>query len=155
MLCAIPNQHTKRHPVTQSLPVKITHMMVELHQRGYTSLYLYCGMSPSGMDWRYKIGLTAEGQWPAHPSIIRGSMRATGTLKWASDTSSPQSLADGFEATFKETLAGTKAAPTAYSIWFDALVASLEENELLVFYADYPAKHKPLLKEAPGYTRWW
>ncbi len=138
--------------MTQSLPVKITQMVVELHQRGYTSLYLHCGMSPSGMNWRYAIGLSAEGQWPTHPPITRGSVRATGELDWASDTTTPQSLADGFEASFAAELAGTKGAPTPYSIWFDALVASLEENELLVFYADYPAKHQPLLKDAPGYT---
>ena len=126
-------------------------MVVKLHKRGYTSLYLYCGMSSSGMNWRFEIANLVDGKWPSNSSITTGSITAEDKIVWARDNSTVDSLADGFESYFSKELKGTKSPSTEYSRWFDSVVEGLEHNEVLVFYADYDPKHEYLLKTAPGY----
>lgn len=128
-------------------------MVAELHQRGYTSLYLYSGMSPSGMNWRFSIGKIQDGRWPTYPEITSGSLRTEGEVDWTADNLTVASLADGFEAYFSEVLPERKPAGSDYSLWYRNLLAKLNQNELLVFYADYFAPHEELLENAPGYIQ--
>lgn len=137
--------------MSENLAIRITKMMVELHKRGYTSLYLHPGMSPSGMNWRFQIGHLIDGQWPSHTCITTGSIRTEGDVVWAQDNSTVDSLANGFESHFSQELEGTKSESTEYSRWFDSVVDDLGNNEVLAFYADYDTKHEHLLKTAPGY----
>ena len=134
------------------LPVKIMNMVKELHERGYTSIYLYSGMAPSGVFWRYSIGLIHENKWPSDMEITFGSIGSADSLDWATNTSSATALADQFETFFADSLKETKAGPTEYSRWYQKIISNLKEDELLEFYADYYAKHKHLLKTAPGYV---
>ncbi|MBU1309019.1 MAG: hypothetical protein KKE30_05745 [Gammaproteobacteria bacterium] len=138
--------------MTENLAIRITKMVIELHRRGYTSLYLYPGMSASGMNWRFQIGHLIDGKWPSPRCITTGSIRTEDEVVWAKDNSSVGLLADGFESYFSQELEGTKSESTEYSIWFDSVVDGLDDNEVLAFYADYDTKHKHLLKIAPGYN---
>jgi len=126
-------------------------MVKELHQRGYTNLYLYSGMSTTGLCWRYWIGLITNNKWPAHPWIAKDSIGPEGEVEWVTDNSTVKLLADGFELFYADKLAGTKSSPNEYSRWYDNLIDGLGPNELLLFYADYDAPHEHLLKEAPFY----
>lgn len=132
------------------LPVRIMKMVKELHKRGYNHLYLFSGMAPSGMSWRYMIGLTSENQWPAESYLVRQSAGPEGRVDWAEDSSTVELLADGFEKKFADQLEGTKSSPTQYSTWYDDLIDSLPPNTLLYFYADGPSEFDYLLSEAPG-----
>ena len=137
--------------MSENLAVRIMKMVVELHRRGYASLYLHCGMSSSGMNWRFEIGNLVNGKWPSYSSITTGSIRAEDRVVWAKDNSTVDSLANGFESYFSKELERTKLPSTEYSRWFDSVIEGLKHNEVLVFYADYDTKHKHLLKTAPGY----
>ena len=86
------------------LPMRIMLMIKELHQRGYTSVYLYSGLSASGMHWRFEIGQLSNQQWPSSPSIIKGSLQNKGKTKWAVDNSTVDLLADGFESYYNDLL---------------------------------------------------
>jgi len=132
------------------LPMRIMFMIKELHQRGYSSLYLYSGLSPSGMHWRYEIGQMVDGKWPNSPLIVKGSVQNTGEIKWAADNSTVELLADGFESYYKDLL-NPKSQANAYTQWYAILIDGLNPNELLVFFADYGGKHEDLLKTAPNY----
>jgi hypothetical protein len=133
----------------ENLPGKIVRMIVELHRRGYTSLYLHCGLSASGMYWRYDIGHLENEQWPATASIVYGSVGAEDRVSWTTDHSTVNALANGFEATYADVL--RVAEPTTYSIWFREIVRALKHNEVLIFYADFETEHANWLLTAPGY----
>jgi hypothetical protein len=132
------------------LPMRIMLMIKELHNRGYSSIYLYSGLSPSGMHWRYEIGQMVNNQWPARPVIDKGSLQNTGEIRWAVDNSTVDLLADGFESYYKDILMN-KEPPNAYTQWYANLIDGLNSNELLVFFADYGGAHEELLKTAPNY----
>lgn len=134
-----------------SLPFRIMKMIQLLHRRGYTSLFLYSGLSPSGMNWRYQIGLLRDQQWPVNPSLVSGSLGSDGKVAWAEDTGSVESLCDGFQSFYAKLLVGTWAAPTDYSRWYKRTINGLKPNEWLVFFADDGGSHAHLLKDAPGY----
>lgn len=91
-------------------------------------------------------------QWPVLPAWIKASVQSKGDTIWANDNSTVALLTDGFEHHFKSRLIQT-SKPTAYTKWYEATLASLEENEKLSFYADYFDKHQHLLDSAPGYGR--
>ena len=134
------------------LPARITRMVVELHRRGYTSLYLYSGMSASGMNWRFTIGNMVDKKWPTSDVIITSSIRSEDEVSWANDNTTAEALADGFESHFCDKIKGTKSIPTEYLCWFDLIVGAFKDNECLIFYADYSARHEHLLKSAPGFN---
>jgi len=133
------------------LPIRIMKMIKELHQRGYTLIYLYSGMSPSGMNWRYEIGQMKDGKWPAFPNWINTSIESEGETSWAKDNSTVASLSDGFQQHFKDRLI-QNYKPTAYSKWYANLIESFEDGEILEFYADYEARHTKFLATAPGFN---
>ena len=125
-------------------------MIKELHQRGYTSIYLYSGLSPSGMNWRYEIGQMKNNQWPTSSIIDKGSVQNTGEIIWTADNSTVELLADGFESYYQNLLHPKKQQNT-YTHWYANLIDGLNPNELLVFFADYGGSHEDLLKTAPRY----
>ena len=38
-------------------------MVVVLHQRGFHDIYIYSGLSLSGINWRFCIGQIVDGKW--------------------------------------------------------------------------------------------
>ena len=134
------------------LPIRIMHMVKELHQRGYSSLYLYSGLSPSGMHWRYEIGQMIADQWPVKSPWVKSSVQSTGATIWAEDNSTVTLLADGFESHYQNRLT-LNPKPTAYSHWYADILDVLATEEPLVFFEDYGGRHKHLLASAPGYSQ--
>ncbi len=134
----------------EHLPSRITKMVKELHRRGYTNLYLYCGMAPSGMSWRYMIGEMEDGGWPASEHLVYASTGPEGTVEWSQNMHNVNAMADDFERFYVGKISKANA-PTGYSVWFDQLADTLRFNELLMFFADYESEHGHLLKDAPGY----
>ena len=140
--------------MSEMLPTQILRMVIELHNRGYESLYLYSGMSPSGMNWRYEIGIMSNGEWPSRPPLTQDSLdRASQDTPWSRSPHSVTELADRFETTFQGRLDEARAPNKEYAQWFHALVNTLRPDQLLDFYADYDADFERVLKSAPGYSR--
>jgi hypothetical protein len=66
------------------LPIRITQMIRELHKRGYESLYLYAGMSPSGLYWRFMIGVIDETNlWPGNQRLVNTSIGTDYKPEWS------------------------------------------------------------------------
>ncbi len=64
-------------------PTKLIKMIVDLHSKGFESLYLYSGMSPSGMHWRYEIGVIDVFYWPNSCYLTSGSLvRVSNNTDW-------------------------------------------------------------------------
>ena len=135
------------------LPIRIMKMVRELHCRGYTSLYLYSGISPTGFNWRYSIGIMENGKWPTRTCIVSDSIGTEGETEWAPDNSTVVLLTDGFEQYYADQLAGAKKSSSEYSIWYSNIINSLEGDEVLAFYADYGGPHEHLIAAAPGYNK--
>lgn len=139
--------------MSEMLPTQILCMVIELHSRGYESLYLFSGRSPSGMNWRYEIGVMSEGEWPSHPPLTQDSLdRASKDTAWSLSPHSVTDLADRFETHFEDRLEGARVPNPSYAQWFNSLVNTLEPDQLLDFYADYDADFECALKTAPGYS---
>lgn len=133
------------------LPVRILRMIRELHQRGYQSLYLYAGMSPSGTHWRFNIGIVDDSNlWPGNYSLINTSIGRDVKPEWSELDASVSKLADDFEIYYAHHLVNARKARPDFVTWFDQLVETIGDN-LLVFSADYDAPHKYLLDSAPYY----
>jgi hypothetical protein len=140
--------------MSEMLPTQILRMVIELHNRGYESLYLYSGMSPSGMNWRYEIGIMSNGEWPSRPPLTQDSLdRASQDTPWSRAPHSVTELADRFETTFQSRLDEARVPNKEYAQWFHALVNTLRPDQLLDFYADYDTDFERVLKSAPGYSR--
>ena len=137
----------------EMMPTRVLKMMLELHQRGYQSLYLYSGLSPSGMYWRYEIGIAKKGRWPVKLTLTSGSCdRESLGADWAKNYLSAQELADSFVNYFGSKLEAALTKNPEYISWFKSVVDSLNADELLVFYEDIDeARHEKLLVDAPGY----
>ena len=140
--------------MSEMLPTQILNMVIELHNRGYESLYLYSGMSPSGMNWRYEIGVMCNGEWPSSPPLTQDSLdRASQDTPWSRAPHSVSKLADRFEAHFEGRLNDARVPNRAYVEWFSSLVSTLKSDQLLDFYADYESDFELYLLTAPGYSR--
>lgn len=135
-----------------NLPSQIMQMVRTLHEMGYHDIYLYSGMSPSGLNWRFQIGKIVDKQWPSSERIVAGSVRATGDVEWSEDTSSYENMARNFERYYKLSKVDLTSSCIEYAKWYAALLDSLVEDEILTFYADYHAPHKHLLRDAPGFN---
>jgi len=134
------------------LPIRIMQMITKLHQRGYSSIYLYSGMSPGGMHWRYEIGQVVFGQWPTKPAWVSSSVQSEGSTIWTADNSTVAAMTDGFQQYFKGRLI-QDYKPSDYSQWYAAVLAELKAEEPLKFFGDYAGKHQHLLATAPGYKK--
>ena len=140
----------------EMMPSRVLKMMLELHQRGYESLYLFSGMSPSGMYWRFEIGIAHNGQWPVNYTITSGSCdKYSLGADWAKNYQTTEDLTDSFIDYFGAALKDGFDKNPDYVEWFKSTVSTLEKDELLVFYEDSDeAKHEKLLHDAPGYMRY-
>lgn len=134
-----------------NLPSKIMKMVAILHEKGYCDVYLHCGLSPSGMNWRFRIGKIKNYSWPNYEVFVSGSVSDTGIIEWSEDQSSAEGLADDFENYYDLSKSEQYPLYVEYNKWYSELLKMLKENEILVFYADYEAPHEYLLKYAPGY----
>ncbi|MFV8782171.1 hypothetical protein ACNKU7_07085 [Microbulbifer sp. SA54] len=134
-----------------SLPKRILGMVKVLHEYGYKNIYIYPGMSPSGMNWRFSIGRMKAGIWPQQDHLVYGSVKNEGEVEWSEDCSSSEILARNFVNYYGLSDDDKKSYANCYLNWYSELLKMLEDHELLVFYADYDAPHSYLLKFAPGY----
>ncbi len=132
------------------LPYRIMHMIQQLHQRGYTDVYLYAGLAPSGMSWRYSIGQIQGGQWPVSPHLVSSGLSKNDHTAWADDNSTVELLTEGFENHFKPQLR-KGSYPTVFTNWYAQLLSAIGTDDVLVFFADYGGKHQHWLSSAPGY----
>lgn len=134
-----------------NLPKRIVKMISLLHKKGFQDIYIYSGMSPSGMNWRFTIGHLKNETWPNKTIIVQGSVRAEGDVEWANENSCAEDLCKNFISFYKLTKSENNSTHLEYVIWYAKLVETLKESELLEFYADYEAPHEYLLTNAPGY----
>lgn len=142
------------HHIQPNLPVRITRMIGVLHGRGYQSIYLYSGLSPSGGHWRYAIGPIIDGRWPKGPALVSSSIGKPAQLPWTHDASaSTEVLADAFETFYGERLEPARTPNAAFANWYAMTLNALGDAEPLLFFADYGAPHETLLDTAPGYAR--
>ena len=59
---------TEQDPISgHRMARRLIRMVGALHERGFESLYLYCGMNGSGSAWRYSIGALDTGGLVAKP----------------------------------------------------------------------------------------
>ncbi len=128
---------------------RLIRMVGLLHDRGYESLYLYCGMSGSGSNWRYAIGAMDEARWPRRS---RGSLQIFNSMnggddpaqiEWASLDATPEVLADEFVAAYPEIAEAALAPNPAYVAWYRAMLSISEPIGVLVFYFDYKTDPRP------------
>ena len=135
------------------LPVRIVQMIRELHQRGYESLYLYAGMSPSGLYWRFTIGIIDQTHlWPGDYRLVNTSIGTDHKPEWSSIDASAIQLADDFEKYFATDLIHAKQSRPDFIAWFSNMSEKIGNN-LLFFSADYEAPHKSYLDNAPYYRK--
>ncbi|WP_143165485.1 hypothetical protein [Ferrimonas marina] len=130
-------------------------MVSLLHQRGYTQLYLYSGMSPSGLFWRFEIGEMKGGSWPTDKVLVSDTVQDSGPLDWSVDTDSLEQLCQRFIEHYQLDKPKQDATNRSYVQWFSELSDSMGEDELLIFYADYPGPYEERLRSAPGYNPDW
>ena len=138
-------------PTQQPLPRQIFEMIGLLHQSGYTNIYLYSGLSPSGLNWRFNIGYLDNGAWPSYRVITNGSVGSKGDVVWCKAPQNPQGLFESFVNYYQIEKPPHERNNMAYVRWLTELKNMLSDNEAPVFYADYPAPHQHLLVSAPGY----
>ncbi len=134
-----------------NIPAKITRMIALLHDRGYENLYLYSGMSPSGMHWRYEIGVHENDEWPSPTPILSESFIGDEYLPWTSNIDSIETMADDFVIKYAKELKEAIKENDTYKSWYRSILNKLSSDDFLVFYADYPARHEDLLNTAPNY----
>ena len=137
-------------------PTKLIKMILDLHSKGYESLYLYSGMSPSGMNWRYEIGVIDENGWPNRIYLTSGSLdRESTDTDWSKGDLTVRELSDEFESYYLDKLAEARKPNPEFVKWFANLADNLNltSSELLIFYQDYDwSPHQDFLVNAPGYN---
>ena len=143
-------QDTARDPMCgHRLARRLMRMVAVLHERGFESLYLHCGMNGSGSCWRYSIGAMADGGWPRRwrdPLQVVNSMDgsdASDQIAWAELDDSPEVLADKFMMIYPEIVAAARVPNAAYVAWYRHMLAVSEPFGLLVFYFDYKTDPRP------------
>ncbi|MDO4433886.1 MAG: hypothetical protein Q4B82_04825 [Alysiella sp.] len=120
----------------QLIPNKIIRIIGELHNRGYQSLYLDCGLSPSGFHWRYAV-------FTPDTTLFSGSYDATILAlsdfnQWVKNWNAPISvLADDFLAHFHDDLQSAKQANQVYAEWFNQAIEYIEETGYFIMFCDF------------------
>lgn len=130
---------------------KIVNMVGLLHEKGYVDIYIYSGMSASGMYWRFCIGRLDNGRWPNNNIIVQDSVLAKGSVEWSEDTASVEELCDNFIVFYRLIKPEENRLNSDYVAWYKKVLESLDNDHPLTFYADYSAAHEYLLEDAPGY----
>lgn len=135
---------------------RVMWMVAELHQRGYESLYLHCGMSSSGAHWRHRIGAMNEGHWPRpdrDPLQIHNSMSGGSDprqIPWGALSGSPTELADAFEAAYPHIVQAARVPNPEHVAWFRHMLTKSEPDGLLVYYHDYKTDPRPEFWGSPS-----
>ena len=128
---------------------RLMRMVGALHDRGFESLYLYCGMNGSGGNWRYAIGAMDHARWPRRlrdPLQVFNSMNGSDDprqIEWAKLDAPPDVLADDFLATYPKIVEAAKEPNPAFVAWFQQMLSIGEPLGLLVFYFDYKTDPRP------------
>lgn len=128
---------------------RLMQMVALLHERGYESLYLYCGMNGSGSSWRYSIGAMDEGRWPRQwrdPLQVYNSMNGSDDpeqIAWAAIDDAPDVLAEKYIASYPDTVVAARVPNPAYVDWFRSMLSIAAPLGLLVFYFDYKTDRRP------------
>lgn len=120
---------------------RVMEMTAALHARGYESLGLVCGLSPSGAAWRYQFVVIPEsGDWsPRSTSVLAASLGSHPALSWGQAEDSPSTLCTAFETVFANELDPCRAPNAAYAAWFRNMLAAIPAEHVLIMYSDYNA----------------
>lgn len=142
--------------MTDIFPTKIIKMIIDLHSKGYESLYLYSGLSPSGMNWRYEIGVIGDHGWPNRTYLASGSLDRENTdTNWSNGDLTVSELSDKFENQYRKSLGEARRSNPDFVKWFADLADNLDltNSGLLIFYQDYDySPHEFFLEKAPCYN---
>lgn len=85
--------------------------------------------------------------------ILQESISHGDSLPWAKDTDSIEEMTEKFVSKYLSEFKGALVSNYEYIVWYKSIVTTLEDNEALVFFADYDASHRELLINAPGYNK--
>lgn len=128
---------------------RLIRMVGALHDQGFESLYLYCGMNGSGSNWRYSIGAMDHARWPrlrGDPLHVFNSMNGSddpGQIEWAALDDTPDVLSEKFMSNYPEIVDAARIPNPAYVTWFRQMLSISEPLGLLVFYFDYKTDPRP------------
>lgn len=125
---------------------KLMAVVAELHRRGYESLRIVPGLSPSGCHWRCEF-VPASRCFPDDGALLkRGGGRnvpcystaeGLGAFGWPDAAArTVEELADRFQAKLSALLAGCRDPDPAYVRWFQETLDATAPLGLVVAYAD-------------------
>lgn len=121
-------------------------MLARLHELGYQRLRLSCGISPTGLNWRYSVApvekfeangyMLREGYYPGEAF---GSTSGLDTLfMWGEVQGlSPDELAQRFLDTYPTVAAAGQGNDPAYARWFAEALERCRPDGALVMYGEY------------------
>lgn len=133
-------------------PELITLMIQTLHNQGYENLYLYSGLSPSGINWRYEIGYCDNGCWPTDMILISDSITKLDSPAWASNAKTASDYAELFNQQFIKDNSKAKLPNQEYVYWYHSHLKTLSKDQPLTLYADYDYDYyHRILNNASGY----
>ncbi len=120
---------------------KLLQMVAELHGRGYESLRVYSGFSPSGAYWRCDIGPASPDRFGGVGSPVArysSSAKAEYFKDWGDCADlTVESLADRFEQSFADVLEKSTGSDPAYVKWFADMLTQTEPCGLIYSFADW------------------
>jgi len=120
---------------------RIMHMVANLHQRGYESLYLNPVISPSGCYWRYELGAMEDAKWPNRQRDLLSVRDSIGdphhALPWANVTDTVEVLADKFIAAYPKILEIARKPNAEYVAWYRQMLEQTEPDGVLTFWRDF------------------
>lgn len=140
-------------------------MIGRLHVEGYEALYLDAGLSPSGLNWRYQIGVTTQGDWPVPEKVIVEGSIGGGfdqVIPWCEPSDGLSMFVAKFRSRFQSQLRDAEVRNSAYVEWYDCMLRESSPGGVLVFYSDYGPDHEHALivgategqlPMPPGYRR--
>lgn len=143
---------------------KLMAVVAELHRRGFESLRIVPGLSPSGCHWRCEF-VPASRCFPDDGALLkRGGGRnlpcyttAEGltAFGWPDAAArSAEELADRFQAKLSALLAGCRTPDPAYVRWFREMLEATAPLGLVVAYADMRMRPESLGVVGQCSIRW-
>ncbi len=119
---------------------KLLKMVAVLHVRGYESLRVEAGMSPSGAYWRCDIGpaLPDSNDDIDFPRARYSSSAKAEYFEWGDcSDSTVEAMADRFEQSYAEILEKCGARDPEYVRWFADMLVLTEPGGLIYSFADW------------------
>lgn len=124
---------------------KVMEMVGALHDRGYVGLYLDSGMSPSGMHWRYEVGIADAGRWP-NPSgvVVRDSIGGGPdlSLPWCNASDDLATFVSRYCERFASLLDAAREPNDDYVEWYQEMLRQTDPDGVLIFYQEYGPDHE-------------